>query len=153
MTTTCFRSARASSTPAAQPVALLPWSRVRRDYKPETSGYYILHEGMLGFFDGSLKETTYDKAKSEGEKRGGIAYEANATGGWAGITDKYWLAAMIPDQSVPALSSSAISRTRRRPTYQVDYVTQDARTGRRAARHVEVASVRGRQGGAAAGSL
>ena len=41
-----------------QPVALLPWSRVRRDYKPKTSGYYILHEGMLGFFDGS--QQSYD---------------------------------------------------------------------------------------------
>ena len=58
-----------------------------------TAGYYILHEGMLGFFDGSLKETTYDKAKSEGEKKGGIALDAAATGGWAGITDKYWLTA------------------------------------------------------------
>ena len=76
-----------------QPVPLLPQSRVRRDYKPVTAGYYILHEGMLGFFDGSLKETTYDKAKSEGEKKGGIALDAAATGGWAGITDKYWLTA------------------------------------------------------------
>ena len=58
---------------------LLPWSRVRRDYKPVTSGYYILHEGLFGFFDGSLKEITYDKAKTEGDKKGGIAEEATAT--------------------------------------------------------------------------
>jgi len=114
-----------------QPVALLPWSRVRRDYKPKTSGYYILHEGMLGFFDGSLKETTYDKAKSEGEKRNGIALDAATTNGWAGITDKYWLAAMIPDQTVPAHvffrhieDKGAINPDR----YQVDYVTQDPET-------------------------
>ena len=114
-----------------QPVALLPWSRVRRDYKPETSGYYILHEGMLGFFDGSLKETTYDKAKTEGDKRAGIALDASTTTGWAGITDKYWLAAMIPDQAVPAHvffrhieDKGAINPDR----YQVDYVTQDAET-------------------------
>ena len=84
------------------PVELLPWSRVRRDYQPVTSGYYILHEGMLGYFDGSLKETTYPKAKSEGDKKGGIALEADTDKGWAGITDKYWLVAMIPNQSVPA---------------------------------------------------
>jgi YidC/Oxa1 family membrane protein insertase len=111
-----------------RPVQLLPWSRVRRDYKPVTSGYYILHEGMLGFFDGSLKETTYDKAKSEGEKSGGIALSATATGGWAGITDKYWLAALVPDQTVPARvffrhieDKGAVNPDR----YQVDYVTQD----------------------------
>ncbi len=60
-----------------QPVSLLPWSRIRRDYKPETAGYYILLEGMLGVVDGSLKETTYDKAKSEGEKKGGIAFDGD----------------------------------------------------------------------------
>ncbi len=114
-----------------QPVALLPWSRVRRDYKPETSGYYILHEGMLGFFDGSLKETTYDKAKSEGDKKAGIAEEATATSGWAGITDKYWLAAMVPDQSAAMRvyfrhieDAGAVNPDR----YQVDYVTRDAMT-------------------------
>ena len=114
-----------------QPVALLPWSRVRRDYKPETSGYYILHEGMLGFFDGSLKETTYDKAKSEGEKKGGIAEEATATSGWAGITDKYWLTAMIPDQSVPMRVYFRHKEYAGEPNpdrYQVDYATQDAMT-------------------------
>ena len=114
-----------------QPVQLLPWSRIRRDYKPATSGYYILHEGMLGFFDGSLKETTYDKAKSEGDKKAGIAEEATATAGWAGITDKYWLAAMIPDQAAPMRiffrhieDKGAVNPDR----YQVDYVTQDPLT-------------------------
>ena len=36
----------------------------------------------------------------EGEKKGGLAYDATATGGWAGITDKYWLTALIPDQAL-----------------------------------------------------
>jgi YidC/Oxa1 family membrane protein insertase len=116
---------------SGQPVKLLPWSRVRRDYKPTTAGYYILHEGMLGFVDGSLKETTYDKAKSEGEKTGGIALETTTTTGWAGITDKYWLTAMIPDQTVPTRvyfrhieDKGAVNPDR----YQVDYVTQGAMT-------------------------
>ena len=80
---------------------LFPWSRIRRDYTPEVAGYYILFEGLLGVVDGTLQETTYAKAKSEGEKRDGIAYDATATGGWAGITDKYWLTALVPDQTVP----------------------------------------------------
>jgi YidC/Oxa1 family membrane protein insertase len=85
----------------------------------------------LGFIDGSLKETTYDKAKSEGEKTGGIALETTTTTGWAGITDKYWLTAMIPDQTVPTRvyfrhieDKGAINPDR----YQVDYVTQGAAT-------------------------
>ena len=112
----------------ASPVMLLPWSRIRRDYKPETAGYYILHEGMLGVVDGSLKETTYDGAKSDGEKKKGIALEQTTTAGWAGITDKYWLTAMIPDQAVPTRvffrhieDKTAVHKDR----YQVDYVTQE----------------------------
>ncbi len=49
-----------------QPVRLFPWSRIRRDYKPEISGYYVLLEGLLGVVDGTLQEqTSYDKAKTE----------------------------------------------------------------------------------------
>ena len=50
------------------PVKLFPWSRVRRDYTPQTSGYYILFEGMLGVVDNTLQETTYASAKSEARK-------------------------------------------------------------------------------------
>ena len=46
------------------------------------------------------RRPTYAKAKCEGEKKDGIAYSATATGGWAGITDKYWLTALVPDQAV-----------------------------------------------------
>ena len=53
-----------------QPVKLFPWSRVRRDYTPEVAGYYILFEGMLGVVDGTLKETTYAKAKIRGREEG-----------------------------------------------------------------------------------
>ena len=106
------------------PVTLYPWSRIRRDYKPHIAGYYILFEGMLGVEGGTLQEVGYDKAKSEGEKRGGLAYEYTADGGWAGITDKYWLTALIPDQKVNStVSFRHISEGGDK--YQVDYVPHD----------------------------
>jgi YidC/Oxa1 family membrane protein insertase len=110
-----------------QPVKLFPWSRIRRDYTPQVAGYYILFEGLLGVVDGTLQETTYAKAKSEGEKKNGIAYEATAPGGWAGITDKYWLTSLIPDQSV-ASTVSFRHITENGDHYQVDYAAQDAQT-------------------------
>jgi YidC/Oxa1 family membrane protein insertase len=105
-------------------VKLFPWSRIRRDYKPQVAGYYVLFEGLLGVVDGTLQETTYDKAKTEGEKKSGIAYEADATGGWAGITDKYWLTSIIPDQSVPSKVNFR-HLDDHGDRYQVDYVTQE----------------------------
>jgi YidC/Oxa1 family membrane protein insertase len=109
------------------PVKLFPWSRIRRDYKPEIAGYYVLFEGLLGVVDGTLQETSYDKAKSEGDKHAGLAYDATATGGWAGITDKYWLTSLIPDQ---ALASKVNFRhiEDHGDHYQVDYVTTDPLT-------------------------
>ncbi|HBK04529.1 MAG TPA: membrane protein insertase YidC [Acetobacteraceae bacterium] len=110
-----------------QPVKLFPWSRIRRDYKPEVSGYYVLFEGLLGVVDGKLEDTSYDKAKTEGDKRAGLAYDATTTGGWAGITDKYWLTSIVPDQ---ALASKVNFRhlDDHGDHYQVDYITTDPLT-------------------------
>ncbi len=106
------------------PVTLFPWSRVRRDYTPVTSGYYILFEGLLGVVDNTLQETTYANAKSETEKKkSDIAYSATSTGGWAGFTDKYWLTALVPAQS----ESATVNYTHIKDDgdhYQVDYLAQ-----------------------------
>ena len=111
----------------AQPVKLFPWSRIRRDYKPVVAGYYVLFEGLYGVAGGTLKEMNYDDAKSGGEKKNGIAFDLTGAGGWAGITDKYWLAALIPDQAVPqTVNFRHIDDHGDR--YQVDYLTQDPET-------------------------
>jgi YidC/Oxa1 family membrane protein insertase len=105
------------------PVALFPWARIRRDYTPQVAGYYVLFEGLLGVVDGTLQETTYPKTKTEGDKRDGIAYDATAAGGWAGMTDKYWLTALVPDQKVEStVNFRHIAENG--DHYQVDYVTK-----------------------------
>ncbi|MBO6947900.1 MAG: membrane protein insertase YidC [Rhodospirillales bacterium] len=73
---------------------LYPYGLLSRYGTPETTGFYILHEGLLGVFDGQLKEVDYDDLKDE---KAGISVES--TGGWIGITDKYWLATLIPNQA------------------------------------------------------
>lgn len=87
----------------ASPVTVQPYQRIRRDYTPPVGGYYILHEGMVGVVDGKLQETKYAAAKTDGEKNtNGVAFTSQTTGGWAGITDKYWLAALIPPNASPS---------------------------------------------------
>ena len=83
-------------------VTLFPYSLVSRWGKPHTQGYYVLHEGMIGVLGGDgLQEYTYDHLAKEpaygGASTKGKAW-ANVTGGFVGITDKYWAAAAIPDQ-------------------------------------------------------
>ena len=109
----------------AEPVSVHPWSRIRRDYKPQTAGYYILHEGLLGVLGGRLKEQTYDSVKSEGEKHAGIGLEVQTTGGWAGITDKYWLTALVPDQKVPVTAAFRHLTENGADRYQVDFLAQN----------------------------
>ncbi len=79
-----------------QAISVLPWSRVRRERTPRVEGFYLLHEGFVGVLDGRLTETSYADAKTEANKRRGAALEAESPGGWAGFTDKYWLAAIMP---------------------------------------------------------
>ena len=88
----------------ANAVTLYPYSLVSRWGKPHTQGYYVLHEGMIGVLGGDgLQEYTYDHLAKEAAYGGpatkGKAW-ANVTGGFVGITDKYWAAAAIPDQTM-----------------------------------------------------
>jgi YidC/Oxa1 family membrane protein insertase len=85
--------------------SVLPWVRIRREHTPATAGFFILHEGFTGVLGGRLREVTYADVKSEGARRAGTGMEQETTGGWAGITDKYWLAAVMPaapDQTLRA---------------------------------------------------
>ena len=75
--------------------ALNPYSRVLRFGTPETLGFFILHEGPYGVFDGTLEEYNYSDLEDEGR----IEYQT--TGGWLGFTDKYWLVSLVPDQAEP----------------------------------------------------
>jgi YidC/Oxa1 family membrane protein insertase len=106
-------------------VSLYPYARIRRDYTPVTSGYYILHEGMIGILDGKEKDVKYTDAKSEGAKHEGVAFESSGAGGWAGFTDKYWLTALVPDQKA-SLTTRYRYINDQGDRYQVDYLANDA---------------------------
>ena len=70
---------------------------IERRYLPPVTGFFILHEGMLGVFEKTLSEVDYDSLMDESS--GEIVQRS--VGGWMGFTDKYWLSALIPDQAEP----------------------------------------------------
>lgn len=82
---------------SAQPITIAPWGRIERQGVPSTLGTnQILHEGGIGTFGADGKYTTQQlKYKAWAKKP---VQEHTSTGGWMGITDKYWLAALIPQQ-------------------------------------------------------
>ncbi len=107
------------------PVQLFPWSRIRRDYLPEVAGYYILFEGMLGVENGTLREIKYTTAKTDGAKNNGLAATYSGDGGWAGITDKYWLTSLVPDQAMPTTVSFRHFDENGGDQFQVDYLAKN----------------------------
>ncbi len=82
---------------------LFPFGLIARHHKPKTEDAFIMHEGPIGVLDGTLKEHKYKDLIAE--KR--IVTESD--GGWLGITDKYWLAALVPGQKDKITGSFAFA--------------------------------------------
>ncbi len=90
---------------------------ISRRGTPETTGFYILHEGLLGVSEKTLSEVDYDDLKDQGQIKN------EAIGGWIGITDKYWLTALIPDQKLKSQTRYLHRMQGLVDMYQVDYLS------------------------------
>jgi YidC/Oxa1 family membrane protein insertase len=97
-------------------VTLFPYGLISRTGTPPTLGYYILFEGMIGMIQGTLHEEKYTDLQKQGTKTD------PTTGGWLGITDKYWLSALVPDQSEAVQTRFAYSKSDGADKYQADFL-------------------------------
>ena len=107
----------ATGTAAA---TLYPYGLIGRDGMPKTSGLFILHEGPIGVFNETLEELDYDDLVDDG------VANFESTGGWFGITDKYWLAALIPDQKSSYKTRMLHSLVQNRDKFQTDFLGSGA---------------------------
>ena len=103
------------------PVAMIPYARIQRQDTPVVSGYWVFFEGMLGWVDGALQEIHYSDVAEQTEPD-----RRDTKGGWVGFTDKYWAAAIVPDQSTPVTASFLHQKLDGRDVYQTDYLAKDA---------------------------
>lgn len=107
------------------PVSLFPFGQVVRHGKPATLGYYVLHEGLIGNLgDQGLQEFTYDHVDKEPLLSPGTTGKVwkDVTGGFVGITDKYWAAAVVPDQARKYDGRYSSVQTGASRTYQADFL-------------------------------
>lgn len=106
----------------AAPVSLSSYGRVTRFNKPTTPSIYVLHEGFVGVAgEHGLQEVGYSKVEDDEPVEPG-----KSTGGWLGITDKYWAATIVPPQATPfdiRFSHFADGRPRYQSDYKSDAVT------------------------------
>ena len=100
------------------PVELFPYGVVSRTGLPQTAGFYILHEGLIGYLgEEGLQEVDYDELDDTLS-----ITPAKAGSGWLGITDKYWASALIPFDGKPFQPRFLKGAVGSEPTYQADFL-------------------------------
>jgi YidC/Oxa1 family membrane protein insertase len=110
------------SNAGTAPVTLYPYALISRHGTPHVEGYYILHEGLVGYLgDKGLQEYGYKKIEEAKQ------VDFNVTNAWLGITDKYWASALLPDPNAKLAAKFSSAMTGSVRTYQTDYL-QDAQT-------------------------
>ena len=99
-------------------VSVSPYGRITRLYRPETTGFFVLHEGLLGVIgENGLKEIDYGDVEDDR-----TISPPKADKGWLGITDKYWTTALIPAQG-QSFQARFSYFDNGRPRYQTDYLS------------------------------
>jgi YidC/Oxa1 family membrane protein insertase len=73
-------------------ILVAPFGRINRILNNIQKPVYILHEGLIGVFDSVLQEKNYKDLIKEKNQ----SFSNSKKGDWFGITDKYWLASIIP---------------------------------------------------------
>ncbi len=66
---------------------------------PPEAQISTVHEGFVGVSDGSLREVKVDDLKDDKKE------SFSTTGGWLGLTEKYWLSALAFDQKLAGVSN------------------------------------------------
>jgi YidC/Oxa1 family membrane protein insertase len=100
-----------------QAIDLHPFGLIQRLGSPvkENTG---IHAGSIGTFDKVLEETDYKKLEEKG------ILENTATQGWVGISDKYWLTALIPQEGVNTQFRQQALPREEGIVYQTDFIAQ-----------------------------
>ncbi|MBW8815105.1 MAG: membrane protein insertase YidC [Caulobacterales bacterium] len=106
-----------------QPVTLAPYGSVQRQGLPEGLGKSgVVHEGGMGWLAGSRQPIKYKKWEKDGTQP-----PKTSTGGWIGITDRYWLAGLVPDQAQQITGQYRLTKAPGLDIYDANFVGQ-ART-------------------------
>jgi YidC/Oxa1 family membrane protein insertase len=90
-----FTNAAGLSTANVAPLGLIARRGKPKDYTTGGSIFTQIHIGPIGVFNNQPNyDWGYDQVAENPDNKAAFT----TTGGWNGLTDKYWLAALIPDQ-------------------------------------------------------
>jgi YidC/Oxa1 family membrane protein insertase len=107
-------------------IALAPYGSVQRQcpasdkdpcLPPGAIRSGVVHEGAIGWLGARLKQEKYAKWKKDDQ-----AQVTHSTGGWLGITDKYWMTTLVPDQSQQIDGTFRVTPGMGANTFEASYV-------------------------------
>ena len=93
-----------------------PYGLISRWGTRRRSASYILHEARSGCSAASCTRSTTRTCREDGD------VELPSQGGWMGITDKYWLTSLVPDQEADLVANFRHFLADGQDRYQVDYL-------------------------------
>ncbi len=102
-----------------RPIQTQHYALINRTYAHQSERVVnILHQGMIGSVNGELQEYSYDDIKDK-KKQNFTKTKID----WLGITDKYWLAAFIPDAKENYSSNFVYGIKNGLDKYQADFIS------------------------------
>ena len=97
---------------SGEEIEVFPYALISKNVKGITSANSVVHEGMLGIVDDTLKEFKYKDLKK------GATKSLDSKGGWVGFTDRYWFSSLILDQNQ---NTNITFKNSDGDNYQVDF--------------------------------
>ncbi|HJK86840.1 MAG TPA: membrane protein insertase YidC [Candidatus Megaira endosymbiont of Nemacystus decipiens] len=105
---------------SSRPISAQNYGLVNRSYQNKTDNMVnILHQGMIGSIKDELQEYSYDKIKDKKRER----FSGKVS--WIGITDKYWLTALIPDKTELYNANYSFAIKNGDEKYQADFIGEN----------------------------
>src|ERR1700730_11185873 len=87
------------SNKGSAPVTLFPFALISRHGTPKVAGFYIVHEGLVGYLgDQGLQQYSYKKIDDA------KVVSFKVTDAWLGITERYFASALLPDTNARILA-------------------------------------------------
>ncbi len=127
-----FTVVNAAVNKGPSPLQLAPYASIQRQGMPQLTPINIIHEGGVGVlgvgqgptvpFFSSANQTLHLMAFKDWKKNGDTFVPSR--GGWLGVTDHYWLGAIIPDQNEQAKDAFIYSQDNGTDVFEALYQGQ-----------------------------
>lgn len=113
-----FTIKQSTTNNGQKPISVQYYGLINRNYNAKEKLVNILHQGPIGVINGKLEEQTYDDVR---DKK--VFKFSQSVVDWVGITDKYWLAAFVPDKTNSYSSNFNYAIKDGFDKFQIDFVS------------------------------